>query len=901
MRLPLGGDSSYFLHLYARYLKDPSSVPSDWVVHFASLNEATDKSTPDPDAAGQRLRDLYRVHGHKQAKLDPLGLQVSGPVEKLEAARSNVQPIAITLAGVDLRLRNDEACTKLAGIYCGTAAIEADHVADASEREWLYDRFEQEMLAEADENVLSRTLEAVMLADEFETFIKTKWPTKKRFGIEGAELAAVIVREAFRSAAMAEIGEIVIGGMHRGRLATLATVLGKSLPTLVAEIKGRDITDGDESFTGDVPYHNGLATTVETGVGPVDVRLLPHPSHLIVVAPVATGAARARQEMLSTANGSRRPTSEAMALLMHTDAAFSGQGLVWELFQLSGLKGYGTGGVIHLVVNNQIGFTTLPSEGRSSPHPSDIGKAFGVPIFHVNGDDPVAAAAVARVAVEWRNRTGKDAILDLVCYRRNGHNELDEPRFTQPMTWAAIDTRPSLKSLHASHVQQQSKAAYDQAESKREAFHAALESAYATFDHDRPNSTLGQTDIFAPPQPAGAMPSRPITGVHRSHLVDLARRITAIAETREPDPKVRNFLKARLESVENDTGFNIATAEALAFASLLDEGTSVRLSGQDSVRGTFTQRNLAIHDRRTGEIDIPLSGIARNGARFDAVNSPLIEYGVLSFEYGMSLADPSRLIVWEAQFGDFLNGAQVVVDQFIVTAEAKWRMASNIVIALPHGLEGQGPDHSSARIERILQSCAGGNIVLANPSTPANLFHLYRRQVRAPVRKPLFLIAPKSLLRVRECASRLSDISESMSFEPVIIDPPSAPRCRKAVLCSGKIAYGLKSKSVQEGIDDIAVIRLEQLYPFPETEVLDTLQRYQGVPLVWCQEEPRNQGAWSYVRDILSELAPSRPLQYVGRPPMAAAAGGSIDRHEIEQAEIISAALFPDSCAKAAE
>lgn len=901
MRLPIGGDSSYFLDLYTRYLKDPSSVPSDWVVHFESLDETRKTSANGPDAAGIRLRDLYRVHGHKQAKLDPLALQVSAPVAELEAARSNAQPTAVTLAGERLELSYDEACARLSAVYCSTAAIEADHVTDAAEREWLYDRFEREILAEADDDVLSRTLEAVMLADEFESFIKAKWPTKKRFGIEGAESAAVIVHEAFRSAAAAGIGEIVMGGMHRGRLAILATVLGKSLPALIAEIKGRDVTDGDYSFTGDVPYHNGLATTVETGVGLVDVKLLPHPSHLIVVAPVATGAARARQEVGATSSGSGKPDSRAMPLLMHTDAAFSGQGLVWELFQLSGLKGYGTGGVVHLVVNNQIGFTTLPSEGRSSRHPSDIGKAFGVPIFHVNGDDPIAAATVARMAVEWRNRTGKDAIIDLVCYRRNGHNELDEPRFTQPMTWAAIDTHPSVNNLHGTWVRQRSEAAYNKAQAKRSAFQAALAHAYATFDHVRPNSTSSETDIFAPPQPAEPMPTRTATGVDRSLLLELARRITYVAEVREMVPKVRNFLKTRLESIEDDTGFNMATAEVLAFASLLDEGTSVRLSGQDSVRGTFTQRHLAIHDRRTGEIEMPLSRIARNGARFDAVNSPLTEYGVLSFEYGMSLADPSRLIVWEAQFGDFLNGAQVVLDQFIVTAEAKWRMASNLVIALPHGLEGQGPDHSSARIERILQSCAGGNIVVANPSTPANLFHLYRRQVRAKVRKPLFLIAPKSLLRLRDCTSTLSDIAEGTSFEPVIIDSPAAPHCRKVVLCSGKIAYGLRTTVAREGVEDIAIIRLEQLYPFPEAEVLDALQRYQGAPLVWCQEEPRNQGSWSWVRDILSQIAPTKPLQYIGRPRMAAAAGGSIDRHETEQAEIISAALFPCSCAEAAE
>lgn len=897
MNLPIGGDSAYFLHLYERYLKDPASVPADWRVQLALL-EGGSSETGNPAGLGERLAELFRMHGHRQAKLDPLGLADSSIVAELQHPGTRADRITITLAGESLELPPDEAVARLSMLYCGPAAIEATHITDPTERSWLYDRFERELSTPPDEDVLARTLEAIMLADEFESFVKSKWPTKKRFGIEGAESAAVIAREALRSAARAGIGEVVIGGMHRGRLAMLATVIGKSLPALMGEIKGYDITDGDSSFTGDVPYHNGLATTVDTGAGAIDIRLLPHPSHLIVVAPVAVGAARGRQELRAGMQRSGKPAAEVLPFLMHTDAAFSGQGLIWELFQLSGLKGYSVGGIVHLIVNNQIGFTTLPSEGRSSPHPSDIGKAFSIPIFHVNGDDPIVAAAVARVAVAWRNATGKDAIIDLVCYRRNGHNELDEPRFTQPLAWAAIDARPTLKQLHADYVRGSSQLAYDIAEARRVSFHGALHHAYATFDHARPNPSWTQTHIFAPPQPSGLMESDTATGVDRSHLLDLARRISSIDADLDAHTKVRNFLKARLDSIEKDSGFNIATAEALAFASLLNEGTSVRLSGQDSVRGTFTQRHLAVHDKRTGKTIMPLSAIGRDGARFEAVNSPLIEYGVLSFEYGISLADPSRLIIWEAQFGDFLNGAQVVVDQFIVTAETKWRMASSLVVVLPHGLEGQGPDHSSARIERILQSCAHGNVVVANPSTPANLFHLYRRQVRAPLRKPLFLIAPKSLLRLRECASSLVDICEGTSFRSVIVDAPVGSLCRKIVLCSGKIVYSLKAAAAREGVDDIAIVRVEQLYPFPAEAMIAALQRFQEAPLVWCQEEPRNQGPWPYIRDLLANFVPRRSVEYVGRPSMAASAGGSIDRHEVEQAEIIAEALSLSSRAK---
>lgn len=901
MTLPIGGDSAFFLDLYARYLKDPNSVPADWKVHLATLESPQPTNDADPARAGAQLAALFRDHGHRAARLDPLDLVVADPVVELQVAGDMGDRVSMLFAGQRLDQTRGDAARRLSGVYCGSAAIEASHLIDVDERNWIYDRFEHELSTAPDEASLARSLEAVMLADEFETFIKIKWPTKKRFGIEGAESAAVIVREAFRSAVLGGIREVVIGGMHRGRLATLATVLGKSLPALIAEIKGRDITQGDATFTGDVPYHNGLSATVDTGAGAVDVRLLPHPSHLIVVAPVAVGAARARQELLAMSSASGNLHAQALPLLMHTDAAFAGQGLVWELFQLSRLGGYCVGGVVHLVVNNQIGFTTLPSEGRSSQYPSDIGKAFGVPILHVNGDDPAAAAAVARVAVEWRNATGKDIIIDLVCYRRNGHNELDEPRFTQPLTWAAIDSRPTLQTIYGNHVMARSRSAFDIADNKRAAFREALDYAYATFDHANSNAASSETEVFGRPQAGGPMPVDTVTGVESDRLLELGRRMCSIGDEIDADRKVLNFLKARLASIEEDTGFNIATAEALAFASLLDEGTSVRLSGQDSIRGTFSQRHLAVHDRRTGRTIKPLAAISSNGARFDAINSPLIEYGVLSFEYGMSLADPSRLVVWEAQFGDFLNGAQIVVDQFITTAEAKWRMASGLVVALPHGLEGQGPDHSSARIERILQSCAGGNLVVANPSTPANIFHLYRRQVRSRLRKPLFLIAPKSLLRLRDCESRLADISTGTSFRPVLVDTPTDPCCRKVVICSGKIAYGLKAAIADEGVTDVAVVRIEQLYPFPTEEVMSALRRFDGAPLVWCQEEPHNQGAWSYMRDIIREIAPGRPFSYVGRPSMAAAAGGSIDRHEAEQAEIIAAALSHTSCAKAAE
>jgi len=888
MSLPIVGDSSFFMNLYSRYQRDPASVPADWRLHFETQDVDQDRPAVASHLIAEHLVAAYRDHGHKQATLDPLSLASRNIVPEIAQANSLVSTadVEVSIAGIQQKLAGNKAVGILNSIYAGNIAIEATHVLKAEYRNWLYETFERETLAKPDDTTLATSLEAVLLADEFERFIKTKWPTKKRFGSEGSEGSAVILRETFRNAARIGFDEVVIGGMHRGRLATLATVLGKSLQALIAEIKGLDATHGDAHFTGDVPYHNGLDVMVESGNGPMSVKLLPHPSHLIVVAPVAMGAARARQEVRAQLG----EYNKVLPLLMHTDAAFAGQGLVSEILQMGGIKGYSVGGTIHLVVNNQIGFTTLPHEGRSTPSPTDIGKAYGIPILHVNGDDPVAAAAAARVALAWRQHSGIDVIIDLVCYRRNGHNELDEPRFTQPLIWAAVDSIPTLRQSYSSYVRETSHAAFATAEKRVSEFSKDLEYAFETYHQARSNSARDETIVFQESERSQSANQNEATGVDVDKLIELGRILTNIPDGFSADSKVRNFAQARLNSIEKNSGINMATAEALAFATLLSEGVSVRLSGQDSVRGTFTQRHLAFHDKSSGNTFLPLSTLATQSNSFDAVNSPLIEYGVLGFEYGMSLADANRLIVWEAQFGDFLNGAQIAVDQYIVTAEAKWRMPASVVIALPHGQEGQGPDHSSARIERILQSCVGGNIIVANPSTPANLFHLLRRQQKGSQRKPLFLIAPKSLLREKKCQSQISDFGPNSSFNPILLSQSSKP-AKKIVLCSGKIFFGLDVALAQQRRADVALLRLEQLYPFPLESLRSILHENADAELVWCQEEPRNQGAYTFVRDQLLELTPPISLRYVGRPAMAAAAGGSIDRHDGEQAEIINSAL----------
>lgn len=886
MNIPIGTSSAFSLDLYGRYRRDPASVPADWRIQFEEL-DGDDR--PAKTASGdlpRRLVEAFRSFGHLEAKLDPLGLERPRRVGALERLREEVlacpERHAAVSVGELLPRTVGEIAATLEAVYAGGAALEASHVEDEDAREWLYRAYESAFTAEAEPELASRALVSVALADTFEAFVRTKFPSKKRFGVEGAEASVVFLRELLRRACLSGFAETTIGGMHRGRLAQLATVLGKPVGTLLAEIKGRDLTDGGPDFTGDVPYHLGYAGEIVHGERRMRVAISPHPSHLMTVAPVVVGLARAKR---------RAGADDILCLLLHTDAAFSGQGLMSEVLQLAGLPGYEVGGTIHLVVNNQIGFTTTVSEARSSRYCTDIGKMTGAPVLHVNGDDPLAAMRVADLALAWRGRFGRDILIDLVCYRRNGHNELDEPRFTQPRIWSAIEARPSLRDTFAAEIAPDARRHADTAAA---AFWTEMQRGYDAIDSLRPNESPGRSPAWADVRRADVseLLRRIETGVPAETLRTLGRVSFTIPAGLRPHPKVAQFYERRLLSIETGEGINLATAEALAFGTLLSEGSSVRLSGQDSVRGTFTQRHLRVFDVGTGSSVVPLEAAAAGGARFEPVNSPLSEYAVLGFEYGHSLADPRRLTLWEAQFGDFLNGAQIVVDQFIVSAEAKWEMMSGLVLLLPHGLEGQGPDHSSARIERLLQATAGANIVVANPSTPANLFHLLRRQIRAPWRKPLFVVASKSLLRHKDCVSRLDEMGSGTAFRPVIGEANVS--CRRVVLCSGKIAYDLARTRAALGLDaEMALVRLEQLHPFPMADLLAALAPCSEAEWVWCQEEAENQGALAHVLEQLRRepSTATRNVATVSRPRLAAAAGGSIERHDIEQGILVQRAL----------
>lgn len=893
--LPIGADNAYLLDLYSRYKRDRYSVPIDLSVLFDSLEMAEeavgDGAQAAPDLA-TRLFEQYRAFGHYEARLDPLGAEVPS-FPALDALRDAVSTMADRVVSLTIAGRGHSATlsaldAELRAIYTGHSAIEASHIVSDAERGWLYDYFEANSSASPDTAFLTRTLEAILLVDEFERFLKTKFVGKKRFGIEGAESVIAFLRELLFTAAQAGVTDVVMGGMHRGRLATLATVLGKPFVQIMAEIKGRDTTQGGPASTGDVPYHLGYAGELSVANTKLAVSISPHPSHLITVAPVTLGPARARRA---------EPARKTLCVLLHTDAAFSGQGVVSEILQLSGLAGYSVGGTIHLVINNQIGFTTEPEEGRTARYCTDIGKMIAAPIVHVNGDTPEAVARIAQMTVKWQQRFARDIFVDLVCYRRNGHNELDEPRFTQPQRGQSIDQLPPLSSTYAESVAARSPPAFAAATAAAARVRVEWEAGYEAAASWRPNGASGRQESWAHVAAAGEgdILQPVMTGVGLEEM-----KAAGVAASRIPDdisvhPKVKRFYHTRLETLRSGVDINFATAEALAFATLLAEGISVRLSGQDTVRGTFTQRHLAVHDMLGKRSVMPLAQAGRHGAQIEALNSPLSEYACLGFEYGHSTGSPDRLVIWEAQFGDFMNGAQIIVDQYIVSAEAKWGMMSGLVVMLPHGLEGQGPDHSSARIERILQLCAGGNVVVAFPSTPASLFHLLRRQIKAPWRKPLFVIAPKSLLRRQGCTSNLIDMADGTGFRAVLPDEVAArapARVRRVILCSGKLFYDLQKAIAAAGLGgSLAVIRLEQLYPFPEAELRAALERHGPGLLLWCQEEPENQGALEHVRRQLLErsIVGDRHWRFgfVARPAMPVPAGGLIDRHDIEQKELI--------------
>jgi len=778
--------------------------------------------------------------------------------------------------------------------YCGTIGIEYMHIQVLAERQWIQQKFEHRDRPQLTGTAKKEVLRVLTVAETFERFLDRRYTGTKRFGIEGAESVMPALEAILRRGAELGIGEFVIGMPHRGRLNVLANFMGKPFAAIFSEFQGNAANPEHVQGSGDVKYHLGTSGDREVGGRNVHLSLAANPSHLEAVDPVVLGKVRAKQQQRGD-----NERNEVVGILMHGDAAFAGQGLVAESLELADLRGFRTGGTVHIVVNNQIGFTTSPTFARSSPYPSDVAKGMQAPIFHVNGDDPEAVIEAARVAVEFRQEFKKDVVIDLFCYRRHGHNESDEPAFTQPLMYRAIARHPTTRQLYAERLVAAGVIGESEVEAMASRFIADLETQFAAAKGYRPNKADWLEGAWAGFEPAPDDDRRGDTAASFELLREVGHGLVTAPEGFHLNRKIARQLDAKRAAFESGDGIDWATAEALAIGTLCAEGTHVRLSGQDSGRGTFSHRQAVLVDQETEERYVPINHIREGQAPFEIIDSPLSEAAVVGFEYGYSLADPKTLVLWEAQFGDFANGAQVIIDQFLSSGEAKWLRMSGLVLLLPHGYEGQGPEHSSARLERYLQLCGEDNMQVCNLTTAANYFHALRRQIRRSFRKPLVVVTPKSLLRAKEVMSPLADMGPGTTFHRVIGESEAiAPddKVRRVVLASGKVYFDLAKARAEKGDDGVALVRVEQLYPFPFTSLAKVLQRYRNAEVVWCQEEPQNMGAWNFVdrriERVLAglDVAAKRP-RFVGRAEAASPATGLFKRHVQEQAQLVGDAL----------
>ena len=860
------------------------------------------QSAPDvtKEAAVIQLIHHYRVRGHLIANLDPLGSEPKYHEEldprtygltMWDLDRTFYAGSYLGNSGQATTLR--EVLDTLRQTYCGRIAAEYMHIQHPEEKAWLQQRMElTRNIWPLGAPVQKRIAECLIEAEEFERFLDNRFKGHKRFSIEGGESALAILDEVMEKSADCDCAEVVIGMAHRGRLTVLANIVGKSMQQLFSAFDG-DI-DPDSIFgSGDVKYHLGATGVRRTSSGrEIAVSLAFNPSHLEAVNPVVEGIVRPKQDRLGDVKRER-----VIPVLIHGDAAFAGQGVVFETLNMSQLEGYATGGTFHLVINNQIGFTTNPFDSRSSTYCTDVARAIQAPIFHVNGDDPEACVRVTQLAFDYRQKFKKDVVIDMVCYRKHGHNEGDDPSYTQPLMYEKIKVQPSVTKQYTARL-----------EREKTLNSAELQAIYRrvgdklNFVYDEAQRNKAEYELLevAPGPNDSVSQFRTQTAIDGDMVERVLMGTTSFPETFNVHPKLAGFLKKRREFIPNiaDGGgaLDWAAGETLAFGSLVLEGTPVRLSGQDSGRGTFSQRHLEFFDYHTGAKHIPMQHISKDQARFQVWDSSLSEFAVMGFEFGYSVADPMSLVMWEGQFGDFANGAQIMIDQFIAAAESKWGQPSGLVLLLPHGYEGQGPEHSSARIERFLQLCAENNMQVANCSTPAQYFHILRRQMyggadRRGVRKPLIIFTPKSILRSTAAVSPMSEFMRG-SFREVLSDPANLDtgRVKRVLLCSGKVYYDLAAERTKRGVEDIAIVRVEQMYPFPESELRSVLTRYpESAEVFWIQEEPKNMGPWRFmVKDIQPMLDSSRRvLRYVGRAESASPAAGSLKRHQAEQAEIV--------------
>jgi 2-oxoglutarate dehydrogenase E1 component len=948
LSLLTGNNAVFVSELYARFLDNPARVDASWRAFFEDMHDDVravlgdmrgaswaprtgrvigDGELEAPPPAGavpapsERVRQAtldsiralmliraYRVRGHLEANLDPLGLTPIKPHPELDPRTYGFSEADLDrdifinyVLGVETApLRR--ILQILRETYCGSIGVEFMHSSEPDQKAWIQERMEGGR-NHTDFTVKGKRaiLERLTAAETFEKFLDKKYTGTKRFGLEGGESLIPALEQILKRGGQLGLREVVLGMPHRGRLNVLANFMSKPFQAIFSEFQGNPANPEDVQGSGDVKYHLGTSADREFDGNVVHLSLTANPSHLEAVNPVVLGKVRAKQRQMGDAD-----REKVMGLLLHGDAAFAGQGLVPESLELSELKGYRTGGTLHFIVNNQIGFTTSPSHSRSSPYCSDVAKMIQAPILHVNGDDPEAVVHAARIAIEFRQKFKKDVVVDMFCYRRHGHNESDEPAFTQPLMYARIAQHPTTRHIYAEKLVKDGVIAPGEAERVAAEFEAKLDQAYQAASSFKPNKADWLEGKWAGLGVAHGEERRGDTAVDIGLLREVGHKLTEFPAGFRINRKIARQLEAKRRTIDSGQGIDWATAEALAFGTLLCEGTPVRLTGQDSCRGTFSQRHAVLIDQENEERFIPLANIRYGQAPFEVIDSPLSEASVLGFEYGVSLAEPHMLVLWEAQFGDFANGAQVIIDQFISSGESKWLRMSGLTMLLPHGWEGQGPEHSSARLERYLQLCGDDNMQVVNITTPANFFHALRRQVRRDFRKPLIVMSPKSLLRHKMCVSRLDDMGPGTAFHRVLWDdaPPASGKVRRVVLSSGKVYFDLLEERQKRKLDGVYLLRVEQLYPFPFHALGKELAPHRDAEFVWCQEEPKNMGAWTFVNprieEVLTQIGAKRPRPaFAGRPESASPATGLHRRHVEEQTRLVAEALGAEAPARA--
>ncbi|MFT6723851.1 MAG: 2-oxoglutarate dehydrogenase E1 component, partial [Arenicella sp.] len=893
------------------YQQDSNSVSSEWQQYFANLATSSASTTGAGSSSGSgldavaatkqgsvsRLISTYRAMGHKRANIDPINEMVPQDAKELELeyhglSDSDLDTVFDTgpLRAADrLPLRDIVAILKHS--YCGTIGYEYGHMASAEQRRWLRTSIEQPIGYQPfsqDQRV--HILNRVSAAEGMERYLHNKYVGQKRFSLEGGESLIPMLDHIIQQGGIEGIKEIVIGMAHRGRLNVLVNTLGKTPSNLFSEFEGKfDVNELADS--GDVKYHQGFSSDIQTKGGPVHLSLAFNPSHLEIVSPVVSGSVRARQERRDDSTG-----SSVLPISIHGDAAFAGQGVVMETFQMSGCRGYHTGGTVHIVINNQIGFTTShPDDTRSTPYCTEIAKMVGAPIFHVNGDDPEAVVFATKLAFEFRQKFRKDVVIDLVCYRRHGHNESDEPSVTQPVMYRNIKALATTRRLYAQRLIDENVITAEDEKKMNTDYRAAMVAGERVVP-EFVEVQQGDHTIDWSPYVNIKWDHPTKTTFNAKRLDFLAERLLDIPEGFELHARTKKIMQDRQKMKDGDLALDWGMAENLAYATLIDENFAVRLSGQDSGRGTFFHRHATLYNTVNRDVHIPLRNIKEKQPEFLVINSLLSEEAVLAFEYGYACSDPNTMVIWEAQFGDFANGAQVVLDQFISSGEDKWGRMSGLTMFLPHGYEGQGPEHSSARLERYLQLCAQHNMQVCYPSTPAQMFHMIRRQMVRPLRKPLIVMTPKSLLRHKLSTSSLEDL-HSGEFQTVIpeLDKLTNKDVKRVVFCTGKVYFDLLEQRREEKIKDIAICRVEQLYPFPRDSVVNELKRYPNAnEVVWCQEEPKNQGAWYQIlHHFKACIEDNQKVLYAGRDASASPAAGYLAVHREQQATLIQAALSP--------